>query len=214
MMRPRDKTSASLSAQDPIASKRSSGSLSKRPGPHRDFDEARRALRGRGNEIFHVLALAAAALLLVAHVTKDSDIASSSEQDRPWPGDSILYDLEFEGPEGDILFHPRVVGEADRPTRFDLWGEFGSECDRPKLRLHLDALAAIDGLDISLDLAIRGLVEHHALRLRIPMNERQTVRIPTDDGGTLAVTLRAFKVGSEAYSAYMETVEQRTLSTS
>lgn len=65
-----------------------------------------------------------------------------------------------------------------------------------------------------MDLTVGDLVESYSLRLRMPMNERQSINVPTDDGRSLEINLRAFKVGTKAFGAYMEAMERRTLTQS
>jgi hypothetical protein len=167
--------------------------------------------QGRGARLLHLLAAAAAALLFTAHVVEVRAPAEGALEERAWPGDPLFFDVEVRGPGGELISRPRVIGEAGKPTRVELWGESAREGGDPRMCIVLDPLAAAGGLDMSFDLSVRGMVENHRSRLRMPMNELQTVQIPTDDGRSLDVTLRAFRVGSEAFAAYVDALERRAV---
>ena len=165
----------------------------------------------RSNRLIHLLAFCAACLMVTAQVAEPGSGADPAPE-RPLPGDPLYFELMLFDSSGALLFSPRLIGEADRPALIELWGQGEQDgCDRPRLKVSLDALAARDGLDMALELTVGGLIEHHRLRLRMPMNEDQSLWIPTDDGGKLGMTLRAFRIGSPALDAYLEAVERRSI---
>ncbi len=160
---------------------------------------------------FHLLALMAAALMLTAHVTDGHGVSERESHERPWPGEELLFALEVWDPAGELILRPRIIGEAGRPSRFELWGESENDDGNPYARIVLDALGAVDGLDLSLVLSLNGLVDNHRLRLRMPLNEPRTVSVPTNDGRYLQVHLRAFRVGSDAFEAYIDAMERQRM---
>ncbi|MDF1563975.1 MAG: hypothetical protein P1V51_13080 [Deltaproteobacteria bacterium] len=156
------------------------------------------------------LAAAAGTLLLVATMVSGQSRAKAKGEPRraPIARDSrLVYDLALMNAEGELLARPRLLGRAGQPlllTYRNPEARAQGRSPAPDLTLGLDALVAPDGLDLALDLALdRGAPER--VRLRLPLTERRTLRIPRE-GGDLYLAIHALAVDTPEFDSWAEGV--------
>lgn len=160
----------------------------------------------------HLLAAACAVLLLTAVMApKDTHQAPVSVA----PGDKLFFEFEVRDPDGELISRPRVMGEAGRPLRVEYQSGLHSEPDPSgaSMCILLDPMGTQDGLDMSIDLTVEGLVKNYRKRLRLKVGERRFIEVPTDDGRTLDIGLLAYRVDSKAFERYLDTLREKVAGT-
>jgi len=154
----------------------------------------------------HILAGIAAALLLVAGggaSASGEGRGSGSAGEHAWsqlavaPGEPILFELEIRDPQGRRI-RPQWLGEASGRSWVQLPGRaLGLAAD---LRISVDPMIAVGGLDLALSLDPVGPGQGERARLRLPLSERVVlpIQVPGRPDLRLALTARpVYDHGSE-----------------